>query len=60
METADPRHLDSGIEAVELPIREGKAAGEATVTYNNDRDYNEALKKDHEYMGHRFRESLAF
>uniref|UniRef100_A0A1I7XFH8 RRM domain-containing protein n=1 Tax=Heterorhabditis bacteriophora TaxID=37862 RepID=A0A1I7XFH8_HETBA len=45
---------DSGIDKIDLPMKDGRAVGDATVHFNNDRDYNDALKKDREHMGHRY------
>ncbi|CAI4230097.1 unnamed protein product [Auanema sp. JU1783] len=45
---------EAGIAKVELPMRDGKAMGDATVHFDNDIDFNNALKKDREHMGHRY------
>uniref|UniRef100_A0A8R1I8R9 RRM domain-containing protein n=1 Tax=Caenorhabditis japonica TaxID=281687 RepID=A0A8R1I8R9_CAEJA len=45
---------DSGIESVDIPRRNGRAQGDATVTFTNEDDYKNALKKDREHMGTRY------
>ena len=46
---------DTGIESLDIPKRNGRTCGDATVTFTNEDDYNRALKKDREHLGSRYR-----
>ncbi|KAF1769238.1 hypothetical protein GCK72_001053 [Caenorhabditis remanei] len=44
----------NGIESVDIPKRNGRTSGDATVTFSNEDDYKLALKKDREHLGSRY------
>uniref|UniRef100_A0A1I7UL71 RRM domain-containing protein n=1 Tax=Caenorhabditis tropicalis TaxID=1561998 RepID=A0A1I7UL71_9PELO len=45
---------NSGIESLDIPKRNGRTCGDATVTFTNEDDYKRALKKDREHLGSRY------
>ncbi|EGT33391.1 hypothetical protein CAEBREN_08325 [Caenorhabditis brenneri] len=51
---------NTGIESLDIPKRNGRTCGDATVTFTNEDDYNRALKKDREHLGSRYIEVFPF
>ncbi|ULU10462.1 hypothetical protein L5515_000702 [Caenorhabditis briggsae] len=45
---------NNGIASLDIPIRNGRTSGDATVTFTNEDDYRQALKKDREHLGSRY------